>query len=462
MPRTSYAPPARRRAPVRRKAPARKPRSFRPVPGPGMVRSAKSSSAGSAYRSAGSGVGAAIGTALGGPAGGAIGGLLGRGAGAVLSKIMGHGDYAVSNAPSVAANSLLINAANIPQFGTGKVAVNFKHREFIGDVFSASTANTFKIDSYSINPGLNVSFPWLAGVVGGNFQQYRINGMTYEYRSMSSDALNSTNTALGSVIMATDYDSADGVFASKQEMENTEYGVSCKPSVNMLHAIECARTQTPVSELYIRAFDVPSGKDIRMYDLGRFSIATTGFQGTNVNCGELWVTYDIDAFKAIEQVPAYINPYSQFEIKSASATAPLGTLRNIYPVTNGANQIGITFVSKNRFEFPYNVPVGSTYYFNMTVIGAAAAAFTKPVITCGNGLYFNINVDAIIPTTGTTTSVWSFACAVQYKGGGTPSAQPYVNVADYTWAPVGGILAMDLQVSQVSGLFGGSYTSTTA
>ena len=149
MPRSSYAP---RKAPARRRAPARKPRSFRPVPGPGMVRSAKSSSAGSAYRSAGSGVGAAIGTALGGPAGGAIGGLLGRGAGAVLSKIMGHGDYAVSNAPSVAANSLLTNAANIPQFGTGKVAVNFKHREFIGDVYSASTANTFKIDTF--NPGL--------------------------------------------------------------------------------------------------------------------------------------------------------------------------------------------------------------------------------------------------------------------------------------------------------------------
>ena len=459
MPRSSYAP---RKAPARRRAPARKPRSYKPAPGPGMVRPAKSSSAGSAYRSAGSGVGAAIGTALGGPAGGAIGGLLGRGAGAVLSKIMGHGDYAVSNAPSVAANSLLTNAANIPQFGTGKVAVNFKHREFIGDVYSAGTANTFKIDSYPINPGLNVSFPWLAGVVGGNFQQYRINGMTYEYRSMSSDALNSTNTALGSVIMATDYDSADGVFASKQEMENTEYGVSCKPSVNMLHAIECARTQTPVSELYIRAFDVPSGKDIRMYDLGRFSIATTGFQGTNVNCGELWVTYDIDAFKAIEQVPAYINPYSQFECVGASASDPLGTVHNVYPVTNGANQIGITFPNSNRIEWPHNMPVGSTFIIILNAVAGASAAVSRPVITSGNGMYINANVDLLSPSAGAITSVWEFSCALQYKGGGTPASLPYLNVADYTWAPAGGILSMDVQCSQVSGLFGGNYTLTTA
>ena len=161
-----------------------------------MVAPARISSSGGAFRSAGSGVGAAIGTALGGPAGGALGGLLGRGAGAVLSKIMGHGDYAVSNAPAVTANSLLVNASNIPQFGTGKVAVNFKHREFIGDVFSSSTPGAFTINSYPINPGIQTSFPWLAGVVCANFQQYRINGMTYEYRSMSSDALNSTNTAL--------------------------------------------------------------------------------------------------------------------------------------------------------------------------------------------------------------------------------------------------------------------------
>ena len=454
MPRTSYAPPARRRAPVRRKAPVRKPRNavaYSRVPRSlGMVAPARISSSGGAFRSAGSGVGAAIGTALGGPAGGALGGLLGRGAGAVLSKIMGHGDYAVSNAPAVTANSLLVNASNIPQFGTGKVAVNFKHREFIGDVFSSSTPGAFTINSYPINPGIQTSFPWLAGVVGANFQQYRINGMTYEYRSMSSDALNSTNTALGSVIMATDYDSADSVFGNKQEMENTEYGVSCKPSVNMLHAIECSRTQTPVSELYIRAFNVPSGKDIRMYDLGRFSIATVGFQGTNVNCGELWCTYDIDCFKAIEQAPGFAIPFAQYNLTTgAKPSVPLGTA----PVADNIDQIGMTFTA-NKIQWPNNIENGSIWQVSCLFQQDTGylQPYTPPVVTAGNGMTV-LGCSFNAPFNAADVRDWGCVYFVKYDGTGTPASLPYLNIANYTWISITSLSYATVNISQVSGIF---------
>lgn len=378
----------------------------------------------------------------------------------MLSKIFGHGDYDISNVGNIRSNALL-NAAQAPTFGSGRVAINVKHREFLGDVISSSTAGAFDIKSYPINPGLVRTFPWLSDVVGPSFQQYRINGMTFEFRSMSSDALNSTNTALGSVVMATDYDSRDAVFASKQQMENSEFGVSCKPSMNMMHAIECARNETAVSELYIRAFAVPDNADIRLYDMGRFSIATIGCQGTSVNLGELWVSYDIDAFKAIEQVPYYIAPYASYALTGATATAPLGTSQAVFPVTNGADQVGLVFASENKVEFPSDAQTGTTYLISLVMVAGAAAALTQPVITSGNGMWMDVHVNLIVPSTGASTSTWTYNAAIQYKGGGTPANPPYINVADYTWAPAGGIVEADLFVSAVSGNFPGDYTSQT-
>lgn len=413
----------------------------------------KRSEAGNAFRSGGATLGGMIGTALGGPGGGLAGGMIGRGAGAVLSKIFGHGDYQVTNASAISQNSLLTNAANVPQFGTGKVAVKLRHREFIGDVLSSPTAGAFTIQSYNVNPGLAVTFPWLSTVVGSSFQQYRICGMTFEFRSMSGDALTGANTALGSVIMATDYDSSDTPFTTKQQMENTEYGVSCKPSMNMMHAIECERSQTSVSEQYIRAFAVPPGADIRLYDLCKFYIASVGCQGTSVNLGELWVTYDIDVFKAIEQVPAYITPYATYFGVNASPTAPFGTSQNFGGIVNGADQIGLTFTS-NRLSFPLTIVNGSTFLFNYGIVGSTSAALTAPTVTTGNGIYINNNV--LYSTPSSITSSYLRYMSVQYKGGASAGALPYINIPNFSWPGVT-FLETDIYITQVSGNFMGTY-----
>lgn len=449
-----------------KKTAARKPKAYTARP---MIRYAKPAGARTSTRrvvkrksgGVGSALGTAVGTALGaylgGPAGAAMGAGIGKAGGNLLGKIFGSGDYQVSNVSAIKQNSLVqANANNIPQFGTGRVAVNFTHREFLGDVFSASTANTFKIDSYPINPGQSDTFPWLSGVVGAKFQQYRINGMWFEFRTMSADALNNVNTALGSVVMSTDYDSADATFTSKQQMENTEYGVSCKPSVCMLHAIECARSQTPVSELYIRAWDVPPGKDIRLYDLGRFSIATTGVQGTNVNLGELWVTYNIDCFKAIEQPPGYLIPFSYYALAGVDATHPFGTSQPQWQMgpNDPPNQIPVVFESSNRFSFPDDTPVGTHFKIQYNLQGSEAKAFTwgAGVFTTGNGLYYNPNAFWQIPDSAAfSTDIASLQIDVEYKGGGTPAARPYVNIPNFTWAPTQ-FLQCDLYITQISGL----------
>lgn len=214
-----------------------------------------------------------------------------------FTKYVGLGDYHTPTY-NVSRNSLFTGPPYIANKNSiGEFTVT--HREYITDIKSHRTPNTFNLEAYQINPGRSECFPWLAQIARA-YQEYRIDGMIFEYRTMSADALNSTNTALGQVIMATNYDVMRADFTRKYEMENTEYASSCKPSRSMLHPIECSRRQTVMNELYVATDGViPMNAIPQLYDFGKFQIATNGVQGSEVNLGELWVTYQITFFKPI-------------------------------------------------------------------------------------------------------------------------------------------------------------------
>jgi len=228
---------------------------------------------------------------------GALGSMLGpvgAGLGSLASKVMGFGDYAPQGF-KVSKNSISMgnDPPEVANFKGRDVIV--KHREYLGDIYTAdndATPGNFSIQGYPLNPGISTTFPWLS-TIAQNFEQYELAGVLFEFKSTSADALNSTNTALGTVIMATQYDSVKLPFQNKLQMENHEFASSCKQSCSMLHAIECLPTQNTLNTLYTRIGAVPSGADPRMYDFGTFYIATVGSQAFGVNIGELWVTYDV-------------------------------------------------------------------------------------------------------------------------------------------------------------------------
>lgn len=211
----------------------------------------------------------------------------------MISSVFGHGDYYLGK--NVRNNSLmkLTDGTSPPSFSSDDRTTCVRHREYITDITSSTG---FKVQGYEINPGIDATFPWLA-TVARNYECYRLKGMLFEFKSMSADALNSINTALGTVIMATQYNAASAAFVNKQQMENYEFAQSCKPSSSMLHYIECARNSSPLNELYIRGGDIPTNQPQQLYDIGDFYIATQGMQQADVIIGELWVTYDIELFK---------------------------------------------------------------------------------------------------------------------------------------------------------------------
>jgi len=107
-------------------------------------------------------LGGLAGSYLGGPAGGA----LGMQAGKLISQITGYGDYKVSQ-------NTVSNGNSIPTFRQGGDGMRVAHREFLSDV-TGSVA--FTLNSYAIQPGLNVTFPWLSAIAV-QFEEYRIDGL---------------------------------------------------------------------------------------------------------------------------------------------------------------------------------------------------------------------------------------------------------------------------------------------
>jgi len=191
--------------------------------------------------------------------------------------------------PGLQAPKMINGASN-----DGSVVIS--HREFLGDVRTATTAGHFAVSAYTINPGNEKTFPWLSQIAR-NFQEYRLEGMAFHFRTMSADALNSTNTALGSVFMCTQYDPTLPTPNSKSQMENIEFAQSVKPSQSCMHFIECAKNQTPLTNLYVAPDPESIVGDPRFYDFAKFFIGTTGMQAADVNIGELWITYQIRLFK---------------------------------------------------------------------------------------------------------------------------------------------------------------------
>lgn len=361
-----------------------------------------------------SALGGIAGTFLGGPAGAAAGSSLGGLAGDLLGKITGLGDYKIQY-NTLANNSVkLLSGDAVPAVQNTHTGVRICHREYITDI---SSSIAFSIQNYNINPGLSSTFPWLSAVAQ-NFQQYKLHGMIFTFVSTSADALNSTNTALGTVILGTNYNASSSNFSSKQQMENNEFTTSSKPSCNVMHMIECDPKQTlQEGKFYVRTGVLPANQDIKTYDIGNFQIATVGSQAVAV-IGELHVSYDIELMKPIDlsitdQGAGLSHYYSNTNVNTS---AYFGTVQ-----ANRFDNIGLT-ISTTGITFPNTLQPGQVYQV-FVWYGGTAANVATPTITLGNCTQLSIYTSgsANILTTGGNTGSTVLAMNFTLRVSGTAS-----------------------------------------
>jgi len=336
------------------------------------------------------GVGSALGSLVG------LGGL-GKSAGDWFGKVTGMGDYKVKN------NSM-VDSAGLPLFikGGGLDEIVVTHREYFADVFTGPTlisaTTQFNVTSYPVNPGQASMFPWLSEVAI-NFEQYSLEGCLVEFKSTSADALNSTNTALGEVIISTQYDSYDAPFLNKQQMDAYEFTQSTKPSCDAIHPLECKPRLNTLATMYVRpTSQTTSQGDLRMYDLGKLYVATNGMQAANVNIGELWVSYKVRLIRPKLLDSATSTSYVHYAYSgvttgvptntqvlysgdsSLCSAGPAGTITfnrsGTYIVTYGAYCGAAATSSFSTWTGSANVAIVPNHYINSTVSTLSATPTT--------------------------------------------------------------------------------------
>ena len=319
----------------------------------------------------------------------ALGALATRG----MSIIRGQGDYDISG---INHNSLVGKMSpHVPQFSSGSDgSVVITHREYITDILSTTD---FNLLSFPINPSLPASFPWLSRIAQ-NYEQYSFDGLIFEFKSGSSDALNSTNTALGYVVLATEYNSLAPDYTNKLQMENAIFACSTKPSLSVIHAIECAPAQSPLNILYTRTgFENIGASDLRFYDLGRFNIATIGMQAIGANIGELWCSYKVVLKKTTFLEPGLTIPTYSLQFQDVNGAR--GLLGQAVSQNVKINTLGITttqtfVITGGLINAVFTFPPGraGNYLFNYHLTGELSTALQSTQFFTSNPFNSLVNI----------------------------------------------------------------------
>lgn len=359
-----------------------------------------------AGRVIGGGAGAALGllgvggfNPITGIAGANVGSKLGGTIGDMASKLTGWGSYRVHH------NSIVQQVPSIKN-PRKEGATQIRHREYIGDVLSSQN---FQIQyQLAINAAQPTTFPW-ASQLSANFTQYEINGLMFEFVTTSGDATGS-NTSLGEVMMATNYDSVLPPFVNKLQMLNQEFSSSVKPSSSSLHPIECSPNQTTIPLLYTRPSAPAPNTDIRVYDLGQFFLATQGNQSDGQTLGELWVTYDILLYKPLlgngpdgqneTNAPTVVS-FTQYSAGPSVGATPFGgTLGPFGPAINpgtvpwaytgSVNGLNIVFQNVDTNNDAITFPPNSPGKYQITLTATSTQDMTGYSVN-PTGAYFALN-----------------------------------------------------------------------
>lgn len=382
--------------------------------------------------------------------GGLVGGPLGAYAGSKFASLAGFGAYTVKN------NSLMLGEGQSPAYmhQSNSNAI-IRHREYIQDIVSSPNVNQFQNQVFPINPGMVGTFPWLSALAQ-QYEQYRIRGMVFEYKSMYADAIASSaaNSTLGYVIMGTNYNAVYPPFINKQQMDNTDYTTSAKPSVSFYHPIECDPASHPTTNLYVRSGAPPSNADLRMYDFGNFQVATGGIASPSVTLGELWCSYEVELIKPISTTAHGLNVLSDhFQLLGLTAGSDvLGA--DATPVSGSS--IGGKITNGNLYSFPPNITDGN-YLVVCHWQGTAGPGMVLPTPTLTNCTAMELWNGGASVTAGAgegaadLSAMLSFVVNINNPIGASPATIEFTGgVLTYTANAVGDLFVTQIDADIIS------------
>jgi len=329
-------------------------------------------------------IGHTLGSLVGGPH---LGNLAGDAA-AWFSKIIGFGDYKVNS------NTLTVGN-QIPEFVNRRHRTVLTNREYLFDLTSTTGfANT----GYVLNPGNSVLFPWLS-TIAQNYECYKFLGLVFEFRSTSGASIASVNTALGSVIMATNYDPTQPTYPDRRSMENCEYSTTCSPADSMIHPIECMPGSGVIDTRYVTGGNTVLSGDQNLYNMAKFQIGTVGMQAAGVTLGEVWVSYHVELTKP-RISPALATSIDTYKLQFI--LSPAGGLTSI---ASGNNGLPLTYSATTS---PSSGAFIRLYFNSVAVYGTFLVSCTGALGNTGSA---TVVANTFTPNYSPNVSVLSITCA---------------------------------------------------
>jgi hypothetical protein len=282
-------------------------------------------------------------------------GLWGHAGRALLPAVeaMGLGSY-------VTKSNALVNGGGdnvVPSFTrtTDDDSVVISSKEFVTDVYAPSTAGAFQVQQFALNPAIALTFPWLSQIAA-NYEEYEFGQLLFTYKTNVTDFV-STNGQVGTVIMATQYNSDQPPFQSKTEMMHYAGCGDSKTTENLMSGVECDPTKSSGAPgKFIRAGPVPQGEDNKQYDLGTFNLAMANCPALFADqaMGELHVSYTVRLRKQ-----RFYSTQGKAIMRDAwvAHSPTLGT-----GVAPSAMVVGVANQNRINGDLSYNAVAGSWQY----------------------------------------------------------------------------------------------------
>ncbi len=246
-------------------------------------------------------------------------------------------------------------------------------KSILGEVFhlplreeslgSFSTSVAFANTTFVLNAANNVTFPWLAPIAA-KFEYYRFNRLELEFRTTSLQAVSSTNTAAGSVLVNVNYDVLDAAFTTRIQMEDYGGGfrmTEVAPYETDVHRIEPSgfkggvaggwRLNLVSSAQTAATVPYPTSSSAHDYDIGLLQVASEGAQAASV-AGRLIIRYQVDLCNPKLDTPlnqsVLAAHYSASSATSAAtAAAPISVVSQV-----SGSTLAITRLSGTTFALP--------------------------------------------------------------------------------------------------------------
>lgn len=256
-------------------------------------------------------------------AGGAAGDQLEDYLKAKFSRTTGRGAYVTNDLISMPGAQ-----AVVPEFNrTDLHQLVYSNKEYICDIYAPSAGTPFSLQTFALNPGILLTFPWLSQIAI-NFEEYEMMQLIFTYKSTVADFA-SASGQVGQIVMATQYNPSADDFADKEEMMLYEGGMSCKTTESLIHGVECdpSKLQQGATK-FTRPGALPATEDIKAYDIGKLSIAILNCPSTYAGqqLGELWVSYTLKLRKPkVASSNAYNVPRAIFTNAANTGIGPDNT-----------------------------------------------------------------------------------------------------------------------------------------